>query len=341
MNISLTIEATAEAAEKLNIVYIISDYLYKEMYYKKYGDVIEKVICTLNCYDPNFGLQAKDWETGIVISKKYIKRSHYLEFSVKINHNDLIKTSVDNVPHVIRKAILQTYIEIKNLNIKGFEIDKFYSDIDRLLTLSKWKTNPEDYMPENFDYKKHTIPKSDVSFKALKESDFWGIIKDSIKISKGNIEAQIESLIDILVNFNNENIIGFEITLRSLLKKAYHVNVMALEKVVEGYLTDDSFLYFRAKLILLGKLHFYQAIEDPNHLNIIINQGCFGEELLSVADKAFKKKFGLDYHEELPRDIVGNILDYDDLSEDPKGTMWQESEFKDKYAGLLALYARN
>lgn len=339
MDISITKEATVKAGQKLNVVPIISCYLNKEMKDNKYG-TIEEVICTLNCYDPNFGSLSKEWETGTVISKKYIKGKNYLEFSVKINHTDLIEASINSVPDIVKEAILKTYIEINALNIKGFEIDKFYSDINQLLTISRWKTNPEYYIQESFDYRKQAIPKSDGSFKALKESDFWGIIKDSIKISKGDFDVQIQSVIDILVNFSKENIIGFEITLRALLKKAYHVNVMALEKVVEGYLTDDSFLYFRAKLILLGKLHFYQAIEDPNHLNIIINQDYFGEELLSVADKAFKKKLGSDYHEELPRDIVRNIIDYDDLSEDPQGTMWQESEFKDKYADLLALYTQ-
>jgi len=333
----MTIEATEKAANKLNIVYTISHYLGKEMSAKKYGN-IEKIICIMNCYDPNFSSIAKDWETGTVIGKKYIKRNKFLEFSIKVNHAELMKCPQDEVPDIIKKAILKTYFEIRDLCIIDFKIDEFYSDLESLLSLSKWKANPEDYIQENFDYEKSVKPQSENSFKAMKEGEFWNVIKDSIKTSRGDINLQTDCLINILARLREEDIIGFEITLRSMIKKANHVNVLALNKIVEGTVTDDSFLYFRAKLILLGKANFYQAIKDPNQLDIIINSDQLGEELLSVADKAFTNKLGTNYHGELPRDIIWNLISYDDLSEDPKGIMWQETEFKGKYANVLALY---
>jgi len=341
MEIFLTSEATPNAHEILSKSGHVSDISYfvnEDMKSRNYGTSITEIIATLNCYDPNFGSFSKEWKTGTVIHKKYVKFKKLLEFDVKINHTELLNASEDAIHDLIKEALLSSYEEIQDLSISQFNTDKFYKDLEASLINAREKIRSGEHYVHPVEPDKDLIRTPKPSFKPLKEADFWSLIKDSLKIAKRNHNQQLESIINLLSFQSDERIIGFEITLRELIKKAYHVNILASAKVVDGYVTDDSFLYFRAKLILFGKDTFYQALNDPNNLSGILNPDPNGDELLSAADQAYQKKKGGDYFGELPSDIAIEFIDYDDLSEDPDGMMWKESEFNKRYAGLINLF---
>ena len=80
---------------------------------------------------------------------------------------------------------------------------------------------------------------------------------------------------------------GFELRLRTLIRESNHYNVLALAKVMLGAVSDDSFLSFQCRLILLGKQDFERAIKNPDSWSLFIDDKLRGEELLSVSDRAF------------------------------------------------------
>jgi len=176
------------------------------------------------------------------------------------------------------------------------------------------------------------------SLKATRREDArqWGARADS----QGNFYEQVEIITDRLSKREEKEIIGFECTLRELLMRAYHYNVMAVQKIVEGSVTDDTFLYFRCKLMLYGRITFENAIGNPNFIFERIDSKFSGEPLLMVADTAFKMKFGEESGKVLPRDYASEIIDYDFGEYDVQGKDWGEEDIPKRYSKLWKAYVK-
>ncbi len=164
------------------------------------------------------------------------------------------------------------------------------------------------------------------------------MISESAAGSNGSIEEQIACLEERLAARSEKEIVGFELTLREFIRKSYHYHAMALLKVIDGSITDDTLLYFRCRLILYGRDVFYAAIENPNNLTQRLNNDGAAELLLGVADKAFLGKFGQNTDGDLPRDIGATYVDYNTDSCSLLGRPWTDRDFAKRYAALLRLY---
>jgi hypothetical protein len=172
----------------------------------------------------------------------------------------------------------------------------------------------------------------------LAERNFWDLIQESIKASDGTIEGQLGYLEVSLAARTEEEIIAFEFTLRDVLRQSYHYNVMALLKVIDGWITDDTLLYFECRLILYGPDTFYAVIENPNNLTERLDSGQGEAEwLLSLADRAFMDKFGEDTDKTLPRDAAIDHNNYD-FGYPMLGEPWNSEDFEEHYGPLLKLY---
>jgi hypothetical protein len=172
----------------------------------------------------------------------------------------------------------------------------------------------------------------------MKEIVFWELIEQSKEDSQ-DFSHQIELLITKLSSLNENQIIEFEYRFREALSESARYNIMAAAKIINDYVSDDSFLYFRCRLIAEGKELFYKAIENPEVIaeNNIQEIEFGGEEMLSVTDQAFFKKLGEDTEKELPRDIAFDYLNYDE-GEEIKGEDWKEEELPFKYPKLWKRY---
>lgn len=134
---------------------------------------------------------------------------------------------------------------------------------------------------------------------------------------------------------------GFEVPLRDLIRRSYHYNVMALLKAIDGSVTDDTSLYFRCRLILYGKDLFTSSVQNPNDLTQRLDNldnDDAAEYLLSVADKAFLRKFGENTDKDRPGDVGESYIDYNTDSYPLLGTSWNDRAFAKRYAPLLKLY---
>ena len=66
--------------------------------------------------------------------KKYTKSKKTLEFSYKLNHKQMAEAQTrEEVLSIILEGFKKTNNEIKALNIKDFDVDKFYSVVTSVI----------------------------------------------------------------------------------------------------------------------------------------------------------------------------------------------------------------
>lgn len=172
----------------------------------------------------------------------------------------------------------------------------------------------------------------------MTEEQFWELIALSGQ-GTDDVASHLSTLVATLSSAQQSDIVDFEYRFREILARSAHYNVMAAAKVVEGSVDDDSFLYFRCRLILEGKEIYHGAIQNPDILaSVKRDLTDSGESLLYVADKAFTRKLGEDTDEELPRDRAAGHHDYDDPFIQLEGEDWTARELPGKYPNLWSRY---
>ena len=319
----------------------VKDYLNNQLSSIDYGNGVDTLYAGLNCADPKMLIPPRDFDTGFLIDKKYTKSKKLLEFEVKLNHCKVSRSTSENeLIDIISEALLKSYSEIEALNIKDFDIGKFYDDLRNLLQNRSWLKEP--YGEKEFYYQ---LPEQRGKTKfsnddKMPEDSFWELIEKAKIDSGGDCYKQVEIITDALSKKSEKEIIGFEFTLRELLIKANHYNVMAVQKIIEGSVTDDSFLYFRSKLILYGRITFENAINNPNYIFERIDSAITGEPLLTIADAAFKMKFGDNTDKILPRDQASEVINYDSGDYEVQGKDWEESDIPKRYSKLWKAYVK-
>ncbi|WP_395077879.1 DUF4240 domain-containing protein [Flavobacterium sp.] len=173
--------------------------------------------------------------------------------------------------------------------------------------------------------------------------EFWKIIEYSIAKSNNVKSEQEKVIIEKLAIYSPEQIIEFELIFRQLIIDADDFKIMATQKIIEGYVSDDSYLYFRCWLIKKGEKIYTETLKNPDFLAENINQGekSYFEELMYVATNAFKIKTGKKEEDEsFPRDIaIERGLDYDFGAPPTKGIDWKEEDLPKIYPKLWAKFS--
>ncbi|MGV3586664.1 MAG: DUF4240 domain-containing protein [Adhaeribacter sp.] len=158
---------------------------------------------------------------------------------------------------------------------------------------------------------------------------FWILIDKAVEFSNGNDNSKEDFLIAELSIMSLEEIKNFEFALRKSLIDADDYKVLAAAKIIEGYVSDDSYLYFRCWLIGQGRKVYDETLKNPDYLAKVVKEGEFAdfESLLYVATEAYSRKTGKEEDESFPRDTAISLgLDYDFGAPPTKGTDWTEDE---------------
>ena len=329
MRIKFTKETTLDLFNKLNFLEDLSELL--DQY--SFGKGLDTIFICLNSVDPEI-VSWRDFDTGLVVKRKYTKSKKTLEFTYKLNHKQMKEAQTkEEVLHIILEGFKKTYNEINALGIKDFDVDKFYS----VVTTAIEDFARNDYVPieKLFVAQPEGIRELPEEEK-MKEVIFWEIIEQS-KEERKDFEHQAELLIDKLSQLSEKAIVGFEFTFREMLSKSYHYNVLAAAKIIDGYTDDDSFLYFRCRLLAEGRGFYFKAIENPDYLADNFITDTDGELMLSIADKAFIKKLGENTDKELPRDVALSYMNYDE-EESFSGERWEEKDLPQRYPRLWERY---
>lgn len=163
----------------------------------------------------------------------------------------------------------------------------------------------------------------------MDKQEFWRVIDFAHQRAKGDEQLFENLLIKSLGQYSPEGIIEFECLLEQQLLAADDFKVMAAQKIIEGSVTDDSYLYFRCWLISQGKNVFEEAIRNPDSLSDIDTEGIVAEfePLLYVATQAYKNNTGKKEEDEsFPRGIASKRrLNYDSAT-GTKGQDWTEEQ---------------
>ena len=126
--------------------------------------------------------------------------------------------------------------------------------------------------------------------------------------------------------------------LRRLLKRLSHFNALAVAKLVEGYVSDDSFLYFCCGLVLRGPALVGQVLQHPNAITAEWDANDTGEWLLSVADAAFELKIGPETDQLLPRECGRSVYDYNAPEAEMAGQNWENHDLPAHFPNLVLRY---
>jgi Protein of unknown function (DUF4240) len=178
-------------------------------------------------------------------------------------------------------------------------------------------------------YTKISNSKPDYSMDTINTDQFWSLIDNSVIASNGDKFLQANYLTTELEKLSLEEITNFEIAFCKCVIDADNYNIMAAQKIIKGYVSDDSNLYFRCWIIGQGKTAYSEIIKNADSLSLLLNKGeeCDWEELMYVATKAYSAKSGKDEDETFPRDIAVKMgLDYDFNPPPTKGEDWTEDE---------------
>ncbi|MBD2714174.1 DUF4240 domain-containing protein [Microvirga sp. STR05] len=162
----------------------------------------------------------------------------------------------------------------------------------------------------------------------MDKEQFWQLVEAAKTEAQGDQQLQEQILIDHLAQLEPAQIVAFECRLRECLLEADHFNIIAAQKIIDGYVSDDTYLYFRCWLIGQGETVFTNALQNADSLASVMDEGYQDfEELLYVATKAFEQRTGkTDEDDTFPRSIASEQgLDYDFGSE-TKGEDWTENQ---------------
>ncbi|WBA40763.1 DUF4240 domain-containing protein [Hymenobacter canadensis] len=162
----------------------------------------------------------------------------------------------------------------------------------------------------------------------MDKKEFWQLIESAKKTAQGDQQQQEAALISHLAQLEPEQIVGFECRLREYLLEADHFNIMAAQKIIDGYVSDDPYLYFRCWLIGQGETVFTNALQNADSLASVMDEGYQNfEELLYVATEAFEQRTGKTEEDDtFPRNVASaQGLNYDFGSE-TKGEDWTENQ---------------
>ncbi|AQQ52594.1 DUF4240 domain-containing protein [Planococcus lenghuensis] len=143
---------------------------------------------------------------------------------------------------------------------------------------------------------------------------FWELIETS-RMEADDSEEQVEWLIGKLRKRPVQDIIRFDWLFNQHYAKSYTSDLWAAAFIAMGGCSDDSFDYFRAWLISLGKHAYERAVADPESiLPFLKAMEAAGEVpelegLLYVAGQAYEEKTGQDDEQyfELYTELTGDL----------------------------------
>lgn len=168
---------------------------------------------------------------------------------------------------------------------------------------------------------------------------FWLLIDTAIKASNNDNIKKEQFLATELSKRSLNEINNFEIALRKNIIDADDFKIMAAQKIIQGFVSDDTYLYFRCWLIGQGKTVYSETLKNPDYLAEIVRKGDVYEfeDLLYIATTAYSRKAGIEENESFPRTYATKMgLIYDFGAPPTKGKNWTENELPTTYPKLWA-----
>ncbi|MCB2406784.1 DUF4240 domain-containing protein [Hymenobacter lucidus] len=158
--------------------------------------------------------------------------------------------------------------------------------------------------------------------------EFWQLIEATKQAAAGNQARQEQLLIARLAEQEPDSIIDFECLMRQYVIEADDFRIMAAQKIIDGYVSDDPYLYFRCWLVAQGEAVFRAALQQADSLAQVVEEPYQDfEQLLYVATIAFSERTGKTAEDDtFPRALAAaRGLDYGSGSV-TKGEDWTDNQ---------------
>lgn len=163
----------------------------------------------------------------------------------------------------------------------------------------------------------------------MNQVEFWQLIDAAQQEAKGEAELLEAKLVEALAQNLPNDIIDFEILLQKYILEADDFRIMAAQKIIQGWVSDDPYLYFRCWLISQGEHVYFEALRNPDFLAEIdaTEDTIDFEPLLYIATEAYSMTTGNSEEDEsFPRSVAYEQgLDYDGPTE-TKGEDWTDEQ---------------
>jgi Protein of unknown function (DUF4240) len=179
----------------------------------------------------------------------------------------------------------------------------------------------------------------------MDKQEFWKIISFSFDKAQQDKSLQEKVILEKLLTYSTDDIIQFEIIFRQLVIEADDFKVMAAEKIIKGWVTDDPYLYFRCWLIGQGEKTFTETLKNPDYLADLVDKQTSTnfEQLMYIATEAFEQKTGKkeddDKNDSFPRNFaIKTGLVYDFGAPPTKGADWTTEQLPKLYPKLWAKF---
>jgi len=171
----------------------------------------------------------------------------------------------------------------------------------------------------------------------MNENEFWTLIDNSRAQTSKDDDAFLELLQSKLQALSKEEIVEFECLLRKMIIQIDHFDVMAVQKIVDGSVSDDGYLYFRAWVVSQGKEAYYKILNDTDNTATLFDTNEAFHELellLYVAESAYKN-IEKSICKESPRSIcIDRGFDYEGIELTTKGEDWEEEDLPKRFPKL-------
>ena len=164
---------------------------------------------------------------------------------------------------------------------------------------------------------------------SIDENQFWTLVDAARETACPSVDGRVMALCAQLLRLSAAELQQFQDVYDAQLKRAYRWDICAAAKIIEGHVTDDSFLYFRDWLISEGWSVFETAMRDPDTL---ASEAPFQETSLERFGYAALAVFQQKGAGELKRSrVIKDSM--------PEGQDWQEDDLPALLPKLWAKYS--
>ncbi len=128
-------------------------------------------------------------------------------------------------------------------------------------------------------------------------NEFWSLVSQSYEAANGDLDVQVELLIEKLVHETTEHILAYDSIFQHLMDQANTATLWDAADIIGCGCGHDDFRDFRGWLIAHGKEVYENALADPESLVEVIkvSERARHEEFLYVSIYAHERKTGSPY----------------------------------------------
>lgn len=334
MEFSMAFSATLDVNHQVELLQRIEDYLDITLAGTDVGKGMKKCILGISCMGP----LNKEWVDvpTMITEMKYTQSVKTLVLDVILSHQAVKNASIDELADLLIKVIGSAQQHMSQLGIPDFDAMVFVELLTALLNNREQLTNPK-YDRSDFVMGRREDFKLLGDRPRMRESSFWQLIHDTKSVTRDGIHIQLLLLETRLAAMDADDIIGFEMTLRDLITIGHTYDTLVVLNLAEHDANEELMLCFICTLIMNGSDVFKEFTRGVYQLKTYLRNEPQAVGLLTIADRAYKRKLGEQSIERLPSLVAKGYRDYN-KNMNMLGVVLEGKEYDRYYKKAMQVY---